>query len=295
MSKIFHILNPSQRQEAWVRNLLDSADLGLWAWVSRDHPAHTETLLDWALRESMQRLVVWGGDGTFHRVVQGLWERKALDKMELALVPVGTCNDLARFYGLSKAFWHQWHMPYPRGRLAPLFLSRLRWKNPKAGDKKNGQEVVFINNAGFGRPHPSFEKKEPAWKVLFSFKPLRLKAHWADGELQGLYYMMLACNAPYFSGGLHFEKDISPEEGLLRFYFLPARSKLRLAARLLRGRLGWTLGRDKTTKITTNEMTIEAEPAVSPQADGEPPPENPVTTLEFKVLPQRVQLWVPAS
>ncbi len=65
------------------------------------------------------------------------------------------------------------------------------------------------------------------------------------------------------------------------------------AARLLAGRLGFPLGDDKITKITTVKVTMDMDPAVWPQADGEPPPRAGVRHAEFKILPDRIRLWVP--
>ncbi len=155
-----------------------------------------------------------------------------------------------------------------------------------------GRINYLINNAGFGRPRSSFEKKEPPWRVLFSMNPIGVSARWEAGKLDGRYYFALAALAPYFSGGLFFEPHVSPEEGLLRFYLVPARNKIRLAARLLRGRLGRSLFDSKITKLTTNRLTIETDVPVWPQADGEPPPEKPARHLAFNVLPEKANLWV---
>jgi diacylglycerol kinase family enzyme len=292
MAGVFHLMNPSLRQTPWVTALTSfGRDLSQWALVTRQHPHHTETLLDWALKVKISRLVIWGGDGTLHRVVKGLWKRRALDKMELALVPAGTCNDLARYYGLSKESWGRWEAVAPHGRLARLTLARMAWKSSSQSPSIEGEDV-FINNAGFGRPRSSFEKKEPPWRVLFSMNPIGVSARWEAGKLDGRYYFALAALAPYFSGGLFFEPHVSPEEGLLRFYLVPARNKIRLAARLLRGRLGRSLFDSKITKLTTNRLTIETDVPVWPQADGEPPPEKPARHLAFNVLPEKANLWV---
>jgi diacylglycerol kinase family enzyme len=283
-------LNPSAANAPWVKAMTEGqTTMAPWSWVAREHPRHTETLIDWALKEKVERIVVWGGDGSFHRVAGGLWRRKALDKIEVALVPVGTCNDLARRLQLSKYFWRRWEAPAPEGRLASLRLGRLGWK---AEDGSEGEDI-FVNNAGFGRPRSSFERKEPAWKVLRSFAPLRVSARWKEGELQSLCYMMLAVKGPYFSGGLHFEKDVSPEEGPIRFYFVPARSKARLAAKLLAGRLGTPLMDSKTTRFTAERAVVQSETPVWPQCDGEPPPESGVRWMEFEVLPEPMKMWVP--
>jgi diacylglycerol kinase family enzyme len=292
MPSVFHLMNPSLRQTPWVSALTTfGRDLSQWALVTRQHPQHTETLLDWALKVNISRIVIWGGDGTLHRVVQGLWKRRALDKIELALVPAGTCNDLARYYGLSKECWGRWEAVSPQGRLARLSLAHMSWKSSARAPEAEGEDV-FINNAGFGRPRASFERKAPPWRVLLSMNPVAVTARWDEGSLEGRYYFSLAALAPYFSGGLFFESDVSPEEGLLRFYFVPARNKVRLGVRLLRGRFGRPLFDTKITKLTTRRLTIETDIPVWPQSDGEPPPASPARHIEFRVLPEKVKLWV---
>lgn len=292
MANVFHLMNPSLRNLPRVK-LVTRTTRGMapWAIVARQHPKHTETLLDWAVKTGVTRLVVWGGDGTFHRVVRGLWERAALDKIELGLVPMGTCNDLARRMGLSFECWGRWESRAPHGRLAALTLGRVSWRAQPDAPKPDGFDV-FVNNAGFGRPRSSSKKKEVPWRVLRSFRALGVTARWGEGRLSARAYMGLAALGPYFSGGLHFEKDVSPEDGVLRFYLVPARSKIRLALRLARGRLGAPLFDDKITKITTDRLTIETDGPVWPQADGEPPPVKAARWVEFEVLKPTVRLWV---
>jgi diacylglycerol kinase (ATP) len=247
--------------------------------------------VEWVLNEGIGRLVVWGGDGTFHRVVTALWRRHALEKVELALVPAGTCNDLSRRLSLSKYFWRRWEKPLPEGsRLGTLTLTRMGW----TGDGAAGEDI-FVNNAGFGRPRSSFVKKEGAWGVLRSFQRIPVKVAWDGGEMSAQSYMVLAVSGPYFSGGLHFEREPSPENGKISVYFVPARSKARLAAKLLWGRMGFQLFDAKTTVLRTQRLTIETDIPVWPQVDGEPPPEAGVRRLTFDVLPEKVKLWIPQS
>ena len=52
-----------------------------------------------ARREGYERLVVAGGDGTVSRVANAL--SRHLDEFELALIPTGTGNDLARSIGVQ--------------------------------------------------------------------------------------------------------------------------------------------------------------------------------------------------
>jgi len=285
--KIFHIFHPSRGHQTWAEGLTDRFKAP-WARVTPEHPNHTETLLDWSLKEGVQRLIVWGGDGTFHRVVSGLWRRNALAKMELALVPVGTCNDLARALNLIHYDWARWEADRPTGTLATLSLAHLAWE----GNGARGEDI-FINNAGFGRPRDSFERKDGTWGVLRSFLATHVKAHWPGGNLEGQYYMALTCNAPYFSGGLHFDKTPNPEDTLLETFVVPATSKPRLALRLLRGRLGLPLADAKVTHVKSDRLTLETTEDVWPQTDGEPPPIVGARRLVFSILPEKVRLWKP--
>ena len=65
--------------------------------VTTATPEELDAALDGAGR---RRLVVAGGDGSLHLVVQHLHRRGELDDADLALVPLGTGNDLARALGI---------------------------------------------------------------------------------------------------------------------------------------------------------------------------------------------------
>jgi diacylglycerol kinase family enzyme len=283
--KMFHILHPSRRRLREVRGIVEARHLTApYAWVASEHPDHTETLVQWALDEGVRRLVVWGGDGTLHRVVQALWERCALERMELALVPAGTCNDLARRMGLRFEEWPSWQAEEPQGRRAAMSLGLLT---------VGGRTSVFANNAGFGRPKVSFDRRDPAWRTLFTFSPHAAAIRWEAGELRGVYYMALFCLGPYFSGGLHFAPEPSPEAGEIRTFLIPARSKVRLGARLLGGRLGRPLADSKITAFSAGHLSVRTEDFVWPQVDGEPPSEKGTTAMNVSLSPVRWTLWTP--
>jgi len=239
----------------------------------------------------VSRLVVWGGDGTFHRVVKALWERNALERMELALVPVGTCNDLARRFGLTLKDGSRWDAVSPAGRLIRIPLGRMSWKGSPIEDSSTGDDL-FVNNAGFGRPSSCLIKRK-ALSVLWRMNPVNVTARWSFGCLTGRYFMGLAVLSPYFSGGLCFEPQAPSEDGAFRMYLVPARGKIRLVGCLFRGRMGIPLFDSKVTKITATDLILETDTYFYPQADGEPSPKKPVRWVRFETLPQTVKLWIP--
>lgn len=55
-----------------------------------------------AARDGCDRVFVAGGDGTLNEVVNGLMSERALDRVPIGLLPLGTGNDFARMLHLSE-------------------------------------------------------------------------------------------------------------------------------------------------------------------------------------------------
>jgi diacylglycerol kinase family enzyme len=73
------------------------AEAGECSLVTTGTPEELDAALDGAGR---RRVVVAGGDGSLHLVVEHLHRRGELGEADLALVPLGTGNDLARALGI---------------------------------------------------------------------------------------------------------------------------------------------------------------------------------------------------
>jgi diacylglycerol kinase family enzyme len=148
---------------------------------------------------------------------------------------------------------------------------------------------LFINNAGFGR-YPTLKTAKPrSLHTLRHFQPIPLKATWEKGSIEGSFYMVMACNAPYFSGGLHFSKKPSIQDGLLDLYFIPAVPKWRLLTRLVLGRLGKPVKLRQMINLQVKQIEIQAPVELWPQADGEPPV-KPVHRVVFSVSPEKAMI-----
>jgi hypothetical protein len=223
-------------------------------------------------------------------VVKGLWKRRALDKMELALVPAGTCNDLARYYGLSKECWGRWEAvaPRPPGAfdLGPHGLEKFPQDSDRWGGRVHQQRRVWP-------PAPSFEKKDPPWRVLFSMNPIGVTARWDAGSWKADTIFRWRRWPRIFPGAFFLSRGFLRKRGFSDFYLVPARNKLRLAVATSSRTVGPVpLSTAKSLKLTTNRLTIDTDVPVWPQADGEPPPVKPARHMEFRVLPEKVKLWV---
>ena len=70
--------------------------------VFSQHKHHVTELTVQAVNEGYRRIIVIGGDGTLHEVVNGLFIQQAapVEDVTVAVIPVGTGNDWIRMYGI---------------------------------------------------------------------------------------------------------------------------------------------------------------------------------------------------
>lgn len=277
LSDFFHILNPNGVRRPAVHDFVQADPSLRLAWVEKTtHPTHLETILNWALVEGQTKICIWGGDGTLNRALQFLYDRSALDKVELALVPAGTCND----------FFRKNHSDQKEGIRQHFDLGRL---------SIGGQGKIFLNNAGFGRaPHSIRAKpRHPLMDILaLTKKPIRLE--WPEeGKVKQSsldVVLGLVCNSPYFNCGLHFDLQCDPKDSLLNGYFEKSQNKGFLIWKMFRGRCGKPLAGGKTVSVKSPKITVTSECDLYPQVDGEAASHGPTRKLIFEVQPKALSL-----
>jgi len=283
--KIYFLLNPSRNKNRWDWREAAARQARRYGWsprfgeVDRALPKSTATLLDQALEEGCTRIVVVGGDGSLHRVINILAQQKKLKTVELATVPAGTCNDFARFIGLQR-------------RRADYAFRIACSGNAQATDLGMIDSEIFLNNAGFGRRPEATRRRWKSIQALRTFRPTVLRARWNKGSIEGSFYMALVCNAPYFSGGLHFSKNVSLQDGLLDVYLMPAIPKWRLLPLLALGRLGRPARLKRLVTLRVPRLDVEADSDLWPQSDGEPPTKAARQT-SFAVSPEKAMIVIP--
>jgi len=281
--KLFFLMNPSRPQrDRWRPAALQTAqryghiaDVGI---INRDDPYSMENLLQRVFAENYNRVVAVGGDGTFNRLIQLLAKYNQLAKMEVGLVPAGTCNDFLR----------SWRLPARR------ILEAIRLActgRPQETDLGELNHQLFLNNAGFGRRIiPATRRRISALKTLRQFEAVPLRATWEQGSLEGPFFMGLVCNAPFFSRGLHFSRQVLTNDGLLDVFLVPKIPKAKLAAMLLLGRLGRPLRSRQLVTLRVNRIEMETEKDLWPQLDGEPQSSLPVRHLHFAI--SKLKAWI---
>ncbi len=149
MSHWFFIINPT----AGHRN-------GLRVWKSiqkelikrkvehrsflTEYPGHAEVLarqISTIQEYKLKRLIVIGGDGTMHEVINGL---KDVDDIELSFVPAGAYNDFSRGFSVKKIDLIQEIKKVKRPLTRTFHLGSVNFLQDKS------QILYFMNHIGIG-------------------------------------------------------------------------------------------------------------------------------------------------
>lgn len=164
-------------------------------------------------------VIVIGGDGTLHNVLNGLMKNNS--KLPLSYIPTGTGNDFARGYGISLN---------PEKALQQI-LSATDKKNITVGhyiEAIKKDEGYFLNNIGIGfdaaivsRTNSSNTKKRlnkmhlgtfsylcKAFGVIYDQQPFQLTLQ--ENRHHHIFanaFIVVATNHPYIGGGFQIDRS----------------------------------------------------------------------------------------
>lgn len=254
-------------------------------------PGQAQELAVDAVSTGARSLLVVGGDGSLHEVINGLWARgpDALQRTVVAVAPCGSGNDWARMLGF----------PGDPTRLAALLAAGrtrrvdlgLATCRPLAGT--TDPRCVFHNVAGAGidaavlRRTPRRGPRALAYlaglaRTLPGYRASSYRIT-SGGQLQqGRHFLALAAIGPECGGGLRLAPGALPDDGQLELVTIDALSLPRSLGRLPRLFNG-RLAADPAVRIRrVAEARIDCDPPGEIQADGQL---IGTTPLSVQVLP----------
>ena len=180
------------------------------------YAGHAVTLAKEVIENNIQKIIVVGGDGTLHEVVNGILNSQ-VPTTPLLYLPNGTAND-----------WGKTHRP---PETAEQLISRLR-QSPSPFDvgviEHSDKTDYFINIADVGMgaevvrrvqkaswpKNPSLLFGKSIIQTFFSYKNQELTCH-LDGELfyDGPARSIVAANGKFFGSGICIAPDADPVDG----------------------------------------------------------------------------------
>ena len=262
------LLNPAagggQGRNVLPRLLSEATRAGASLVESRSGEHLTE-LARQAVADGVRRLVVAGGDGTFHHVVQGL----AGTATDLALLSLGTGNDLVSSLGIPGDFDAALKLAR-EGEARAIDLGQVggRYFAVYCGvgfDSEVARWVAGRGPAGKGK----LVYVRGVLRTLFSFVAPRIHVRHDAGTIEGPTMFVTVANCRRFGGGMLIAPEADPADGLLDLVHVKEVSKLRLLAIFPRVFRGTHVGHPAVSIHRTSTVRISLDREMVMYADGE--------------------------
>lgn len=245
-------------------------------------------------------LVIVGGDGSVHEVVNGLLAAGRGGDVELAVLPRGTGKDFVRSLRIPQKLADAIAVAKD-GRARTIDAGRARFV---AWDGSAG-DAYFANFAGAGisgaiARRANASSKAAGGKVSFLVATVAVFAGWksaaitadVDGTARsGQMFEVLAMNGDYAAGGMWVTPEASPDDGRLDVLLIGDVTKadfVRTFPKIYRGK---HLSHPKIEVLHGSAVDVTADVPLPIVLDGEQPGTTPA---RFEVLPDVLRVRVPA-
>jgi YegS/Rv2252/BmrU family lipid kinase len=302
VSRVF-LVNPASANGAtgrrWAELERRAAALGLEGeTLVSERPGHLSELASEAVARGATSLVVVGGDGTVHEVVDGVVGAGVGDRIELGMIPLGTGRDFARSLRIPRRFEDAVEVARA-GRLRTVDVGRATYASP-AGEAC----AHFANFAGAGisggiAARANRTTKVLGGKVSFFWATLAVFSRWQPSEMtitidgverQARLLEALAMNGDYTAGGMWVAPEASLEDGAFDVVLIGEFSKAEFATTFPKIYRGRHVTHAKVEILRARELRVDAPEALPIVLDGEQPGTTPV---RFELLPAALRVRVP--
>jgi diacylglycerol kinase (ATP) len=297
------LVNPASANGAtgrrWAKLERRAAALGLEGeTMVSERPGHLSELAPEAVAGGATSLVVVGGDGTVHEVVDGVVGAGVGDRVELGMIPLGTGRDFARSLRIPRRFEDAVEVARA-GRLRTVDVGRATYAGP-AGEAC----AHFANFAGAGisggiAARANRTTKALGGKVSFLWATVAVFSRWQPSEMtitidgverQARLLEALAMNGDYTAGGMWVAPEASLEDGSFDVVLIGDFSKAEFATTFPKIYRGRHVTHAKVEIVRARELRVDAAEPLPIVLDGEQPGTTPV---RFEVLPAAVRVRVP--
>ena len=244
-----------------------------------ERPGHLAELAREAAEGGAEQLVVVGGDGTVHEVVDGLMRAGLAGQVELSVLPLGTGRDFAR------------SMRIPRRLDAAIAVARSgRVRTVDVGRAEytaegRSVEAYFANFAGAGISGGIARRANTTTKALggrlsFLWATIAVFSRWhaaemsleLDGEARrARLFEALAMNGDYTAGGMWAAPQAQPDDGRFDIVLIGDFSKPEFATTFPKIYRGRHVSHPKVEILRARSLRVDAPTPLPIVLDGEQP------------------------
>ena len=225
-------------------------------------------------------IVILGGDGTVNEVVNGICHYK---KTTLGYIPIGSSNDFARFFHLSKEPLKALETVLSPSGFSYMDIGLLNYKNKQKNFAVStgigfdagichqaviSKLKVFLNKIDLGK----LTYAGISLDRLIYLKPKGMSII-LDGERKIAFdhvFFTVVMNHPYEGGGFKFCPAADPCDGFLDVMVISGISKLKALLLLPTAFMGKHIHFKGVYNYRCRRIEIESEKALPVHTDGEP-------------------------
>jgi YegS/Rv2252/BmrU family lipid kinase len=265
---------------------------------------HATILAKEASEAGHQMVIAAGGDGTLGEVTNGLAGSPTI----MAPLPAGTSNSFAKELLMPRPGLLNKHRllqavdTLAAGRVQGLDLGYT--PDAVAGDGRYWLLWAGVGADGYlvdhMEPRPKWSKRiGPAGYMLQGMfilpkaPPFQATVTIDENTYSGEYFLILISNARRYVGGI---VDLSPDaqldDGLFEVWLLEAGGVPLLAQYMVQAKWGDLAENMHVTKVNGRSITIQSEPVMPCQTDGD---KSGNTPLSVHIKPCALQLLVPST
>jgi len=241
-------------------------------------------------------LVVVGGDGSVHEVVNGIAER---DGVELAVIPRGTGWDFARSLGLPPNTERAIDVAL-NGPARTIDLGRATYR-PWAGAEGTSwfANVASAGMSGAIAQRANDTTKALGGKVSYVWATFAVFARWSNTEVdvtvddetrRGRMHDVIVSNGPYIGGGMKICPDADLADGAFDVLLIGDLTKRDLLLTLPKTFRGKHLPHPRAELLRGATVTVEAPEPLPVELDGEQPGTTPA---RFELVPKALRVRAP--
>ena len=248
-----------------------------------------KTQVQAAIEQGAQRIIVAGGDGTVSRAVNAM--AADFTRADLAILPFGTGNDLARSVGIPLDNIESALSLALSGESVPMDVVRVF----------DGKTAYLINaaSAGFGGQVAAdiTETDKARWGAfaywmtalteLINLPQFDIHMELDDCSFDAQIYGLTIANGRYLGGGFPIARGAFVNDGLLDVTVIPVLTTLELLAAGLNYAVGISSGGDRIENFRSRRVRVSSTPDMLFSIDGEPIREVEAT---FEVLPRALRI-----
>lgn len=266
-----------------------------------EYKYHTIELAVEAVNSGYRKLIVVGGDGTIHEVVNGLFIQQAVPSTDVlvSVVAVGTGNDWIRMFGIPRKY-SEVIRAIAEGHSFMQDVATISFHKAQVRQERYMANVAGIGFDAFVNYKYNQLKEEgrySKWLYMWSALKSVLKYSstgvkvWVDDELvvNDLVYSATIGIGKYNGGGMLQTPDAIADDGLLDVTVIQNISKIGVLRRfksLYDGRIY------KIKKVSLNRgrrIRIESTPEIRVEVDGEALGFSP---FEFEIIDRAIKVVV---